>query len=165
MAKELMVKANTENDIRIFKSRTPRVGDTIVICGDVDPVVYTAKDGGKWLNALPCLVNGIPTVLPISSWAQATFEGSNCFPQNAFEVTALINSATSWSELCGLAGTPFKVEQHFNFNVPYKDRSKGTYNWTTIGCSWVEEADHEFSEAEIASLNKLVAEAQAKLSK
>jgi hypothetical protein len=58
-----------------------------------------------------------------------------------------------------------KKLRHFNFEVPYKDRSKGKYHWTTIGCSWAEGADHEFSESEIASLTALIAEAQAKLSK
>lgn len=165
MAKELANKSvNSENDIAIYKSRTPKVDDIIIICSQVKPVVFTANDGKEWLNAIPVLVNGRPSVLPLSSWGQACFDGNNCFPQNAHETTKLINDATSWEELCGLANTPFVVAKHYNFTLKYK-KKEGTYNWTSLGCEWVEGGDHEFSAEEITALTALVAEAQAKLSK
>jgi hypothetical protein len=165
MAKELANKSvNSENDIAIYKSRTPKVNDVIIICGQVKPVVFTSNDGKEWLNAIPVLVNGRPSVLPLSSWGQACFDGNDCFPQNRHETTRLINDATSWEELRGLANTPFEVVMHYNFTLKYKKR-EGTYNWTSLGCEWIEGGDHTFSAEEIAALTALVAEAQAKLSK
>lgn len=166
MGKELAKKSNdTERDFKIYKSRTPKVNDVVIICGDVDPVYYTTKNGEEYLNALPVLVNGQPAVLPLSSWSTACFDGINCFPQNKHEVTNLINSANCWVEMKGLANTPFVVVQHYTIRKEYKDPKRGKYDWTCIGCEWVEGADHNFTDEEKAALAALVAEAQAKANK
>lgn len=160
MGKEIKrVENPEENDVIIYRSSLPQIGDTIVICGEIDPSF--SEGTSRWLRAIPVLVNGVARAMTIASFSAMACEGANCYPQNAHTATKVVNSCTCWSELKQLSGATMKVAQHYPITC-YAPKKKSTYKWTALGCEWVESADHEFTPEEITALKAVIAEDQAK---
>lgn len=155
MGKEIKRVGNPEeNEVIIYRSSLPQIGDTIVICGMVEPSF--SEGTSKWLRAIPVLVNGVARAMSIASFSAMACEGANCYPQNAHNATKLVNECTCWSELKQLSGTVMKVTQHFPITC-YAPKKKFTYKWTALGCEWAEGADHEFTPEEISALKEAIA--------
>lgn len=162
MAKFIEKKTSYEEDeIRVYKSSLPQVGDTIVICGDVAPSYGTGSKGGKWIRCIPVLINGQARALSLSSFNAVACEGANCYPQNECEATSVVNSGDCWDEIKQLGGTTMKVVKHFPL-VCWGSAKRATYRWTAIGCEWSDTPDHTFTEAEKTALAEAIAKDQAR---
>lgn len=162
MAKTIEKKTSyEEGEVRVYKSSLPQIGDTITICGDVEPSYGTGSKGGKWLRCIPVLINGQARALSLSAFNAVACEGANCYPQNECVATAIVNSADCWSELKQLSGTTMKVTKHFPL-VCWGSAKKQTYRWTAIGCEWSNTPDHTFTEAEKTALAEAIKADQAR---